>query len=269
MPQADVLQQVRLLAARDFREVALTGINLGSWGRDTGEGSLADLLASLVERGEVPRYRLSSIEPMEVNGELLDVIARAGERIARHLHLPLQSGSDPVLGRMNRPYSAAQYMAVVTELALSFPDAALGADVIVGFPGETDAEFDETCDFVEHSPLTYLHVFSYSDRPGTVASTMSAKVHPETVHSRSLRLRALGQRKNVAFCERILGSEQRALILRERTSDGRLVGLTGNYAEVLVAGDDSWMNQFVRVRLDRVLSDGRWEATVTGEGGDA
>jgi threonylcarbamoyladenosine tRNA methylthiotransferase MtaB len=269
MPQADVLQQVRLLAARGFREVVLTGINLGSWGRDTGEGSLADLLASLVERGEVPRYRLSSIEPMEVNGELLDVIERAGERVARHLHLPLQSGSDPMLDRMDRPYSAAHYLAVVSELALRFPDAALGADVIVGFPGETDAEFDETYDFVEHSPLTYLHVFSYSDRPGTVASTMSAKVHPETVHSRSLRLRALGQRKNVTFCERILGSEQRALILRERTGDGRLVGLTGNYTEVLVAGDDHLMNQFVRVRLDHVPPDGRWEATVTGEGGDA
>ena len=269
MPQADVLRQVRLLATRGFREVVLTGVNLGSWGRDTGEGSLADLLVSLVERGEVPRFRLSSIEPLEVDVKLMDIIERAGERVARHLHLPLQSGSDPVLDRMDRPYSARQYMAVVNELALRLPDAALGADVIVGFPGETDAEFDETCDFLEHSPLTYLHVFSYSDRPGTVASTMSGKVHPETIHSRSLSLRALGERKNATFCERIMGSEQRVLILRERTGDERLVGLTGNYAEVLVAGDGSLMNQFARVRLDRLLPDGRWEATVTGEGGNA
>jgi threonylcarbamoyladenosine tRNA methylthiotransferase MtaB len=268
MPRAEVLQQIRLLAARDFLEVVLTGINLGSWGRDTGEGSLADLLALLVERGEVPRYRLSSIEPLEVDVALLDVIERAGERIAHHFHLPLQSGSDPVLVRMDRPYSAAEYEAVVTELSLRFPDAALGADVIVGFPGETDAEFAATCDLVERSPLTYLHVFSYSDRPGTVASTMTAKVHPEMIHSRSLRLRALGERKNAAFHERILGSEQRALILRERTSDGLLVGLTGNYAEVLVAGDDSLTNRFVRVQLAHILPDGRWEATTSDESGD-
>ena len=264
MPRAEVLEQVRLLAARGFREVVLTGINLGSWGRGTGEGTLADLLAHLAKNGGPPRYRLSSIEPLEIDSLLLDTLESMGERAAHHFHLPLQSGADSVLRRMKRPYGAADYLGIITRLAQRFPDSALGADVIVGFPGETDEEFEETYTFMEHSPLTYFHVFSYSDRPGTAASAMTPKVRPDAVHARSLRLRELGERKNAAFRERLSGSQQRALVLRERGDDGRLVGLTGNYMEVLVAGDDSLMNRFVRVRLDRLLPHGRWETTLVG-----
>jgi len=260
MPKATVLQQVGLLASRDYREVVLTGIDLGNWGRDTCEGSLADLLRALLEQEEVGRYRLSSIEPLETDEALQDVIDAAGDRVAHHFHLPLQSGSDSVLDRMGRPYTAAQYLDVVSRLARRFPDAALGADVIVGFPGETDREFDETLAFIDHAPLTYLHVFSYSDRPGTSASSMRPKVHPETIHERSVRLRASGTRKAETFRARLAGTEQRALILRERGPDGRLVGLTGNYQEPLLKGDDDLVNRFARVRLNRGLPDGRWEA---------
>ena len=167
MPGAEVLEQVRLLASRDYREVVLTGIDLGSWGRDTGDGSFAGLLAQLARNDGPPRYRLSSIEPLGVDRLLLDTLESIGERVAHHFHLPLQSGSDSVLRRMNRPYAAADYLDIVAGLAARFPDAALGTDVIVGFPGETDAEFEDTCIFMEHSPLTYFHVFGYSDRPGT------------------------------------------------------------------------------------------------------
>jgi threonylcarbamoyladenosine tRNA methylthiotransferase MtaB len=260
MPMAEVLEQVRLLSSRDYREVVLTGIDLGNWGRDTREGSLADLLKLLLERGGAGRYRLSSIEPLETDEALQDVIDGAGDRVAHHFHLPLQSGSDSVLDRMGRPYTAAQYLDVVTRLTCRFPGAALGADVIVGFPGETDREFEETLAFVDHAPLTYLHVFCYSDRPGTAASSMRPKVHPETIHERSVRLRASGARKVETFRARLAGTEQRALILRERTPDGRLVGLTGNYQEPLLNGDDVLVNRFARVRLDRALPDGRWEA---------
>ncbi|MFH1833676.1 MAG: tRNA (N(6)-L-threonylcarbamoyladenosine(37)-C(2))-methylthiotransferase MtaB [bacterium] len=262
MPLAEVLAQVRLLAARDYREVVLTGIDLGSWGSDTGEGGLADLLALLVKDGRPPRYRLSSIEPLEIDSRLLDAVDIMGERMAHHFHLPLQSGADSVLRRMNRPYTAADYLGIVTGLARRFPDAALGADLIVGFPRETEAEFEETCAFLEHSPLTYFHVFSYSDRPGTAASAMRSKVRPETIHARSVHLRQLSERKNAEFRKRLSGTQERALILRERDEDGRLVGLTGNYMEVLIAGDDSLVNRFARVRLDRVLPQGRWEATL-------
>ena len=275
MPLADVLREVDLLAGRGFREVVLTGINLGNWGRDTGEGSVADLLEALLVRdaprqggagavAAVGRYRLSSIEPLEVDGALMAVVEAAGDRVARHFHLPLQSGSDAVLRRMNRPYTAAEYLAVVVELAGRFPDAAIGADVIVGFPGETDAEFDETMAFVGRVPLTYLHVFSYSDRPGTKASGMRPKVTPETIRDRSLRLRALGERKNVAFRGRLRGSGQRVLVLKERDAAGRLVGITGNYLEVLLDGDDDLMNRFAEVRLEEPGEDGRWIATLLG-----
>ncbi len=260
MPMAEVLEQVRLLTSRGYHEIVLTGINLGSWGRDTREGSPADLLELLLEQGGAGRYRLSSIEPLEMDVRLQDVIERAGDRIAHHFHLPLQSGADSVLDRMSRPYAVADYFEVVTELARRFPHAALGADVIVGFPGETDRELDETYAFIERTPLTYLHVFSYSDRPRTAASAMRPKVHPETMHERSVRLRTLGTRKLEAFRARLAGTEQRALILRRRNSDGRLVGLTGNYQETLLEGGDALMNRFVRVQLDRVLADGRWAA---------
>jgi threonylcarbamoyladenosine tRNA methylthiotransferase MtaB len=280
-----VLEQIRLLAARNYREVVLTGIDLGAWGRDTGEGTLADLLTLILEDGapaagrgpgdipaadrvadraadRVDRYRLSSIEPLGVDDALLDVVERSGERVAHHFHLPLQSGSDSVLSRMRRPYSAAEYLEVATALARRFPDAALGADVIVGFPGETEHEFEDTVSLIERSPLTYLHVFAYSDRPGTPASNMRPKVRTETIHERSMRLRALGECKKASFRDRLTGTEQRVLVLKERSADGRLVGLTGNYMEVLVGDDEALTNTFARVRLDRSLPDGRWEVTL-------
>ncbi|MBN1629796.1 MAG: tRNA (N(6)-L-threonylcarbamoyladenosine(37)-C(2))-methylthiotransferase MtaB [Thermoleophilia bacterium] len=261
MPKNEVVAQVRLLAARDYREVVLTGIHLGMWGRDTGEGSLADLLTLLLAQGGADRYRLSSLEPLEADEALQEAVLRGGDRVAHHFHLPLQSGADSVLRRMNRPYTASQYLEVVTSLARRFPDAALGADVITGFPGETDSEFEDTFSFIEHSPLTHLHVFSYSDRPGTHAFNMRPKVHVETIHERTLRLRAMGENKKAAFRGRLVGTEQRVLVLKERTADGRLVGLTGNYMEVLVTTDERLTNHFVRMRLERALPDGRWEAT--------
>jgi threonylcarbamoyladenosine tRNA methylthiotransferase MtaB len=163
---------------------------------------------------------------------------------------------------MARPYTAPEYLAVVDELARRFPDAALGADLIAGFPGETESEFRETIAFIERAPLTYLHVFSYSDRPGTKASGMTPKLHPDIIHERSLRLRALGERKKASFCSMMRGTEQQALVLKESDTGGRLVGITGNYQEVLLDGDDEMKNRLVRVRLDDVRDDGRWEATL-------
>jgi threonylcarbamoyladenosine tRNA methylthiotransferase MtaB len=264
MPQDEVLAQVDILAARGYREVVLTGINLGSWGRDTGEGSLADLLRALVGRDRPERYRLSSIEPLETDATLQQVVLEAGDRVAHHFHLPLQSGCDSVLERMNRPYTAREYLETVESLARLFPDAALGADLIAGFPGETDEEFHETLSFVKHTSLTYLHVFAYSDRPRTAASALGPKVSPETIHERSLLLRALGERKKAAFRERLAGTEQRVLILSHRSPEGRLVGLSGNYLEILLDGDDSLMNTFAVARVDAALADGYCEGTLVG-----
>jgi threonylcarbamoyladenosine tRNA methylthiotransferase MtaB len=197
-----------------------------------------------------------------VNEALIAVVESSGDRLARHFHLPLQSGADSVLARMGRPYSAARYLEVALGLARRLPDSALGADVIVGFPGETEAEFAETLALVEASPLTYLHVFGYSDRPGTRAAAMEPKVRPEVIKERSERLRALGARKKAAFCAAMAGTEQTVLLLEEQAADGRLVGLTGNYLQVLSDGGKTPANQFVRVRLDRPSADGLWEVTI-------
>lgn len=274
MPRDQVVEQVRLLDGRGYREVVLTGINLGSWGRDVGEAGLAELLRALLDHTAVGRIRLSSIEPLEVDDRLLDIIGGAGERVAHHLHLPLQSGTDSVLRRMRRPYTAAEYLEVAGGIRRRFPEAAIGADVIVGFPGETEEEFCETCRFVESSPLTHLHVFAYSDRPGTAASAMTDKVHPDVITARSLRLRALGHTLTERFHGRLEGSSQLALILRERTPAGRLQGLTGNYVEVALDGDDDLLNTFQYGRVRGCADDGRLgfeleAGTATGRRGAA
>jgi threonylcarbamoyladenosine tRNA methylthiotransferase MtaB len=262
MYEADVRGQVELLTTQGYREIVLTGIDLGSWGTDTGEGRLAGLLERLLrDLPGIGRLRLSSVEPLELDEALLEVVQHAGDRMARHFHLPLQSGSDTVLARMGRPYSAAQYLQVARRLASRLPDAAIGADIIVGFPGETDSEYEETLQLVRDSPLTYLHVFGYSDRAGTVAAAMQPKIHPEVIKQRSERLRSLGASKKHAFRGRLAGSEQRVLVLEETADDGRLVGLTGNYTEVVVQNDQSLVNRFVRARLDLPRADGRFEVT--------
>jgi threonylcarbamoyladenosine tRNA methylthiotransferase MtaB len=261
---ADVQEQVRILGRQGYAEVVLTGIHLGAWGRDTGEGSLADLLAGLLEVTEVPRYRLSSTEPMEVGDRVLQVMRDSGGRFAEHFHVPLQSGSDAVLRRMNRPYRAGQYADRVLAIRTAFPEAAIGADVIVGFPGETEEEFGESLALVGRLPLTYLHVFAYSDRPGTRSSGMTGKVSPEVIAERSERLRAAGEEKNRRFQEQFRGRTMLALLLRQRAADGRIVGLTGNYLEVLVDGTDEIMNSYAPVRLLDRRPDGRWEAELAG-----
>jgi threonylcarbamoyladenosine tRNA methylthiotransferase MtaB len=262
MRTADVVEQVRLLTDRGYREIVLTGIHLGHWGHDTEEGSLADLMTSLLNETNAPRLRLSSIEPLEVDDRLLTTLADAGDRFAEHFHLPMQSGSDSVLERMNRPYTAARYAERVLAVRRAFPGAAIGADVIVGYPGETDTEFEETVELVADLPLTYLHVFPYSDRPGTVASEAPSKVAPDLIAERSARLRSLSQAKERAFQESFAGRQMNALILRQRSDDGRLVALTGNYIQVLADGDDGLMNECVPVIPRRRLEDGRWEGVL-------
>jgi len=272
MPATEVLAQMRLLADQGYQEVVLTGIHVGSWGRDTGEGGLADLLAILATNGAVPLYRLSSTEPMEIDDDVLAVMRTHADRFAHHFHVPLQSGSSEILRRMNRPYDAEQYAQRVRAMRRTFPDAAIGADVIVGFPGETEDHFQETLALVAGLPLTYLHVFAYSDRPGTRASQMASKVPPEVIEDRSSRLRALGAKKRRVFEDGFRGSELHALLLKQRSSDGRLAALTGNYIEVLVEADDRLINRFVYVRPESLRPEGGWTgslvrvATDTGGG---
>jgi threonylcarbamoyladenosine tRNA methylthiotransferase MtaB len=245
-----VVEQVESLVAAGYGEIVLTGVDLGHYGWDLAPRlSLAALVRRLLEVRGLHRLRLSSILPAYFTPELVETIA-AEPRVCRHLHVPLQSGSDRVLRAMRRPYTAGMYRALVERLAGAIPDLGLGSDVITGFPGETDADFEATEALVESLPFTYLHVFSYSDRRGTEAARRPAPRTPaETIRRRTTRLRRLGGAKQSAFRRAQLGRELPVLVLEQREREtGRLVGLTDNYLEVAFTGPDSLMRGFARVR---------------------
>ena len=228
-PPGQVVAEVRALA-RDFREVVLSGVNLGRWGREPGiRMRLADLLRRLLAETDVERLRLSSVEPMDLTGDLLDLMAST-PRIARHLHAPLQSGSDTVLRRMRRWYRTRHYADRILQAHSRMPDAAIGADVMVGFPGETEAEFDQTRAFVESLPFTYLHVFTYSERPGTPAASMPGCVPVRERKRRNGVLRVLAEAKNLEFRRRMAGTRVSAVTIGDGSA-----ALTTNYLEVQLA----------------------------------
>ncbi len=225
----DVVAQVRQLAAR-YREVVLSGINLGRWGRDLeGRLRLPDLVRRLLDETSIERLRLSSVEPMDFSSELLRLMAESG-RIARHVHAPLQSGSAATLRRMRRKYRPGHYEERIRLAREWMPDAAIGADVMTGFPGETEEEFDESRRFIESLPFTYLHVFTYSERPGTEAAGASGSVPVPVRKRRNQILRELAAAKNLAFRQSMTGRTLSAVTLET----GR-VALTGNYLQVQLA----------------------------------
>jgi threonylcarbamoyladenosine tRNA methylthiotransferase MtaB len=251
-PLATVAEQVEALVAAGYAEMVLTGVDLGHYGWDlTPRLSLAALVRRLLDVPGLGRLRLSSILPAYFTEELVETIA-GSPRVCRHLHVPLQSGSDRVLRAMRRPYSARMYRALVERLADRLPGLGLGADVIAGFPGETEADFGETEATVEALPLSYLHVFSYSDRRGTESARGTApRVGPEEIRRRTTRLRRLGAAKHLAFRRAHVGREMDVLVLERRErEDGPLVGLTDNYLEVAFLGPDTLMRRFARVRVE-------------------
>jgi threonylcarbamoyladenosine tRNA methylthiotransferase MtaB len=230
------IAEIERLVAAGAREIVLSGINLGSYGRDlTPRASLEYLLRRVMAETSLERLRLSSIEPMDVTRDFVELIATES-RIARHFHMPLQSASDRILKAMHRWYRAAHYERRVEIIRELLPDAAIGADVIVGFPGETENDFRATADFIERLPFTYLHVFSFSARPGTAAAILPGGVSPTEIRERARTLRALGERKAVAFRAAQTGTMQRALTLR-RKGKGWTEALSGNYLKLRAAGD--------------------------------
>jgi len=229
---AEILAEARRLIAWGHREIVLVGVHLGAYGAGLDGAATTNLAACVRELLGLPglgRLRLSSLEPLEVNAEVISLLA--GEpKLCRHLHLPLQSGDDAVLRRMNRKYEAAQYRRIVGEIVAAAPGVAVGADVIVGFPGETEEEFRNTGEFIESLPLAYLHVFSYSRRPGTPAACMPDQVPDGVKRQRCRALRALSERKALAFRRQLLGTRQTVVI--EKDGGGEASGLTGNYVRV-------------------------------------
>jgi len=253
LPPERVLFQARELAAQGFKEIVLTGIHLGTYGEDLlPPPSLTTLLKSLEKENLGFRLRLSSLEPREFNPPLLDYLARS-PWVCPHLHIPLQSGDDGILRRMNRNYSSGFFAELVNRLAQTIPDAAIGADVIGGFPGENDSAFQNTMALIETLPLTYLHVFPFSKRKGTPAATFSGQVPPRVIRARCQALRELGEKKRDSFSRSFLGKNLKVLVEGKRDREsGLLKGFSANYIPVLLPGGEGLMNQEVEVEVTEV-----------------
>ena len=249
LPPGGVVAEVGRLVSAGHREIVLSGINLGAWGRDLApRGHFPDLLQRILAETEVQRLRLSSIEPLDVTRDLIELFA-SSPRLADHFHMPLQSGADPVLAAMHRWYRAEHYARRVELIAERLPGAAIGADVIAGFPGETEDDHARTLDFIRQRPFAYLHVFSYSARPGTRAAGRPG-LPPAVIRRRARELRALGERKAAEFFAAQAGRRLSVLTLRRRRpgsdSDAWTPGLSSNYLKVRVSG--AWPpNRFVAV----------------------
>ena len=251
-----VFRKVALLAEAGFREIVFTGVNTGDYGKDLDPPTtLSALLCRASEIPGVGRLRLNSVEPRCVTEELAETLARS-PRIAPHVQIPLQSGSDAVLARMRRPYRTSHYQGVLEALRKKLPDAGLGADVIVGFPGETDEEFRQTRDFIASSELNYLHVFSFTPRPGTPASESPDPVRGDVIKQRGAELRTLGRALAHRFRVSFLGRELEVLGLKESLPDGSVRALSGNFIEVaLQAEPESCVNRLLRARVISVSSE--------------
>jgi threonylcarbamoyladenosine tRNA methylthiotransferase MtaB len=246
---AAVLAAFQELAGLGYREVVLTGVDLGQYGLDhTPPTSLAALVRRLTKKPF--RVRLSSLEPMMVTTELLDELA-AWENFCPHFHLPLQSGAAPVLAAMGRPYGPGEFRDLVREISRRFPDLGLGLDVLVGFPGETAADFEATRTLVASLPVTYLHVFPYSPRPGTPAADLPSL--PGTIiRERARLMRELGQAKKRRFLEAQRGQVREVLVEGPAATPGWLQGLSDHYVRVIFPGPPTWRNRLVRVRFQDI-----------------
>ena len=284
------ISEVKTLVAAGYREIVISGINLGRWGRDLasspadvapaalgcpGEQSLpgfalpasrkpragsqkpriADLIRAILAETNLEKLRISSVEPMDWSDDLISLVA-SSRRIAKHAHVPMQSGSDVVLRRMHRKYRPWHYREKIEKIAAAMPDAAIGADVMVGFPGETDSEFEATRQLIEDLPFTYLHVFTYSARPGTPAAEMKNQVPVQVARERNRRLRDLASEKKLAFMRRFIGHTVEAITLNVTASeaDGEFTEtLTDNYLKLRLRGCHE-ANRWQMVNVENVLN---------------
>lgn len=239
------------LHARGFKEVVLSGVHLGGYGKDLDpQVELADLLEMIAERCPIERVRISSIDPEELSDRIVEVISRS-PKFCPHVHLPLQAGDDEILSRMRRRYQRDYFRDRVERVLGAWPDAAMGTDLIVGFPGETERHFESYFNFVEALPLAYFHVFPYSVRAGTTAAKFSDRVKPGDIKRRAAAMRTLGEDKRIRFATRFNRTKLKVL-LEERGTDGRLTGYSRNYVRVLTNGPDELTNHEVEVEASTV-----------------
>jgi threonylcarbamoyladenosine tRNA methylthiotransferase MtaB len=281
LPLSEIIREVNTLVGSGYREVVISGINLGRWGRDLGGGresagterqvlahaqrsapdasfeslTFESLIRAILEHTLLEKLRISSVEPMDWSDELIALVA-SSPRIAKHAHVPLQSGSDAVLRRMHRKYRPWHYREKIEKIRAAMPSAAIGADVMVGFPGETDAEFEATRRLIEELPFTYLHVFTYSSRPGTPAAAMPDQVPVHLARERNRVLRELAAEKKLAFMRSFVGKVVDAITLNVVASDGEgefTEALTDNYLKLRLRGRHE-ANRWMRARVEDVAA---------------
>jgi threonylcarbamoyladenosine tRNA methylthiotransferase MtaB len=250
--RGEILAEVRDLVRQGYHEVVLTGVHVGAYGRDSGD-SLASLVRAILAQSPPDRLRLSSIEPWDLSPDFVDLWA--DPRLCRHLHLPLQSGCDATLERMNRHYTSAQFAELVARARSAIPDLAVTTDVIAGFPGETEQEFAASAAFIEQMQFARIHVFPYSERPGTPASTMPDQVDLQVRRQRARLVREIGQRSGRAFRQRSVGRTL-AVLWERRLDNGRWSGLTDNYIRVYAQTERDLANVLCDARLSSLESNG-------------
>lgn len=262
-PPEDIIRRIQQLGKEGYHEVVLTGVHLGVYGMElTPKTRLASLLHDIDASRSIDRVRLSSIEPGELTAGIIDLVAEAGT-FCHHFHIPLQSGDDTLLERMHRPYDRELFRDVVLAVHRSVPDAAIGADVLVGFPGETEMAFENTYALIDELPISYLHVFPFSPRKGTPASRYPDQIATGIIRKRCGRIRALGDEKRNAFYRQAIGKRVE-IVLEGKASraKGFVKGITSNYIPVLIPADDQRSGSMVHVRIDKVDGSHRVFGTV-------
>ena len=251
LEKARILQQAKTYAEAGHREIVITGIHVGNYGKDLDDhGDIATLIETLCRATPTVRYRLSSIEPLEISEKLLTLMRELGNFMP-HLHIPLQSGDDEILSRMNRRYTSEQFISVLATCSNMVPHAAIGIDVMVGFPGENQTHYANTRNLLEQINCTYLHVFPYSKRPGTRAAEMKYQVSSKEKQQRVFELRSLGRQKQSLFCRSHIGTTREVLVEKERSKSGRLQGFTDNYIPVRLNGANKLMNTVISAHLQQ------------------
>ena len=250
LPVAKVIAGLKALSAAGHHETVLTGIHLGRYGCDLIPPTRLSQLLDRIDRLKLnQRVRLSSIEPLELTDNLIRRVADS-PRFCRHFHIPLQSGDDRILKKMKRPYTVDIFRQRVIKVRNQIPDAAIGVDTLIGFPGETDAAFSNTYDLINELPITYLHVFPFSARPETPAARYPDQVAPDVIKKRCAKMRRLGQAKRLQFNRNFIGKEVEILVESTRhAATGLLKGISSNYMPVLIDADDDQINKLVTVKL--------------------
>lgn len=246
IPIAEIVEQAKAIAAAGQKEIVVTGVNTGDFGRTTGE-SFADLLRELDKVEGIERYRISSIEPNLLTDEIIDICARSN-KFQHHFHIPIQCGSNKILALMRRRYTVEKFAERIAAVKKAMPDVFIGIDVITGFPGETDADFADSRNFLESIAPAYLHIFPYSERANTPAITLPNKVQSSVSTARVKELEALCAKLHHDFCAKAVGSE--AEVLFESTERGGfMTGFTSNYIKVKVPYNRQYINKIVNVKL--------------------